>query len=58
MVRWFRVALLAAWSACLFLPGLDAQPPGKSTQARIQKKSYDFKDAKKELEFALFVPST
>jgi poly(3-hydroxybutyrate) depolymerase len=33
------------------------QPGGKSTQSRIEKKTYDFKDAKKEMEYALFVPS-
>jgi poly(3-hydroxybutyrate) depolymerase len=58
MLRWVRVALLAVWSVCLFLPGLDAQPPGKSTQSRIQKKKYDFKEVGKEMEYALFVPST
>ena len=50
-----RTTLLAAWSVCLLLPGLSAQPlttgkAGKSTQSRIQKKTYDFKDAKKEME--------
>jgi poly(3-hydroxybutyrate) depolymerase len=43
-------------------PGLRAQAPerkdpAKSTQARIEKKTYDFKDAGKEMEFALFVPT-
>jgi poly(3-hydroxybutyrate) depolymerase len=28
------------------------------TQARIQKKTYEFKDAGKDMEYALFVPST
>ena len=31
---------------------------GKSTQSRIEKKTYDFKEAGKKMEYALFVPST
>jgi poly(3-hydroxybutyrate) depolymerase len=31
---------------------------GGSPKSRIQKKTYDFKEAKKEMEYALFVPST
>lgn len=44
--------------ACLFFwtVALEAQEK-KDTQARIQKKTYDFKDAGKEMEYALFVPS-
>src|SRR6516162_9648442 len=30
---------------------------GGKTASRIQKKTYDFKEAKKEMEYALFVPS-
>jgi hypothetical protein len=30
---------------------------GGSTTSKIQKKTYDFKEAKKEMEYALFVPS-
>ena len=30
---------------------------GGNTASRIQKKTYDFKEAKKEMEYALFVPS-
>ncbi len=42
-------------------PGL-AQPPGQRQPggpagSRIQKKTYDFKEAGKEMEYALFVPS-
>jgi len=60
-------ALLAAVIATL---SLTAQPPAvkeqpKTTTSRIEKKSYDFKDAGKEfkdagkeMEYALFVPST
>src|SRR5260221_2826827 len=32
--------------------------PKKTTLSRIQKKTYEFKEAGKELEYALFVPST
>jgi poly(3-hydroxybutyrate) depolymerase len=35
-----------------------AQNAGKFTWSRIEKKTYDFKDAGKEMEYALFVPST
>jgi poly(3-hydroxybutyrate) depolymerase len=34
------------------------QEQGKNTAGRIEKKTYDFKDAGKEMEYALFVPST
>jgi predicted peptidase len=43
-------ALVAVLPALLF-----AQP--KPTASRIEKKTYDFKDAGKEMEYALFVPS-
>lgn len=57
-----RIVLPALGFACL-LPGLGAQPPakkegGSATQARIEKKTYEFKDAGKEMEYALFVPTT
>jgi poly(3-hydroxybutyrate) depolymerase len=63
MSRCARAALLAVGAVCLALPAWSAQPPavteaGKSTQARIQKKTYDFKEAGKAMEYALFVPST
>jgi poly(3-hydroxybutyrate) depolymerase len=29
-----------------------------NTQARIEKRTYDFKDARKEMEYALYVPTT
>lgn len=55
-----RVLLFVAVS-CLFVPGLTPQEPkktaGKSTASRIQKKTYPFKDADKDMEYALFVPS-
>lgn len=58
-----RSALLAVGFAALLLPGLAARPQEKkdapkSTQSRIEKKTYEFKDAKKDMEYALFVPST
>lgn len=56
-----RPYLFALVAACLLAPALTAQPPGRkessATQARIQKKTYDFKDAGKEMEYALFVPT-
>ena len=56
-----RRAIVAIASICLFLPTVWAQAPAKKesrTQSRIEKKTYDFKDAGKEMEYALFVPST
>ena len=38
--------------------GMCQQPAVKGTLGRIEKKTYDFKDAKKEMEYAQFVPST
>jgi poly(3-hydroxybutyrate) depolymerase len=56
-----RFAITAIGVASLVLPGLQAQPPAKKdakgTQSRIEKKTYDFKDAGKEMDYALFVPS-
>ena len=55
-----RLLAASAW-LILFLPALaaqDAKQAGSSTQARIQKRTYDFKEAGKEMEYALFVPST
>jgi poly(3-hydroxybutyrate) depolymerase len=49
---------LALAALCLSPAGLAAQEePAKSTQSRIEKRTYDFKDAGKEMEYALFVPS-
>lgn len=49
---------VAALAACLlFLAPAVAQEKGKGTAARIQKRTYDFKEAEKEMEYALFVPS-
>ena len=45
------VACTSFWSAAL-----DAQEK-EGTQSRIQKKTYDFKEAGKEMEYALFVPT-
>jgi poly(3-hydroxybutyrate) depolymerase len=58
-----RTALMAAVAVSLSLPAPAARPQekkdaGKPTQSRIQKRTYDFKDAGKEMEYALFVPST
>jgi poly(3-hydroxybutyrate) depolymerase len=57
---------MARLTACLLLCGLTswagAQQPqprdsGKKPADRIEKKTYDFKEAGKEMEYALFVPS-
>src|SRR5262249_53820196 len=45
----------------LATPGSAQEPgqkqPGGPPSSRIQKKTYDFKEASKEMEYALFVPS-
>jgi poly(3-hydroxybutyrate) depolymerase len=46
---------LAAAVACLVIWNVALQ--AQDTQGRIQKKTYDFKDAGREMEYALFVPS-
>jgi poly(3-hydroxybutyrate) depolymerase len=57
---------LTRLAACLLLCGLTTwagaqQPPQKDTAKkpsdRIEKRTYDFKEAGKEMEYALFVPS-
>jgi poly(3-hydroxybutyrate) depolymerase len=57
---------LTRLAACLLLCGLTtlagAQQPqqkdtGKNPSERTEKRTYDFKDAGKEMEYALFVPS-
>ncbi len=55
-----RIVTFAVLFACLLVPGRAAgQPEAKpATQSRIEKKTYDFKEAGKEMEYALFVPST
>lgn len=58
-----RFALIVCAFVGLFLPTASAQAPAKkdtdkSTTSRIEKKTYGFKDAGKEMEYALFVPST
>lgn len=58
-----RLILLPAVFLGLFLPDLAAQPlapkdGGKPTRERIERKTYQFKEAGKEMEYALFVPST
>src|SRR5262249_8487065 len=63
MTLTFRSAFLAGSFIGLLLPGLAAQSPdkkdaSKSTQSRIEKKTYEFKEARKEIEYALFVPTS
>jgi poly(3-hydroxybutyrate) depolymerase len=59
-----RVAQDAAALLVLLLAGLaSADEPGKKEPAgppssRIEKRTYEFKEAGKEMEYALFVPST
>jgi poly(3-hydroxybutyrate) depolymerase len=55
----YRPALLApAFLVLLFSTGTARQPEKNATHARVEKKTYEFKDAGKEMEYALFVPST
>jgi poly(3-hydroxybutyrate) depolymerase len=50
--------------ACLVAPALPTGASGQQKKddarpsSRVQKKTYEFKDAGKEMEYALFVPST
>ncbi len=58
-----RFAFASICSIVILSPSLraDDKPKvdaGKSTTSRIQKRTYDFKEAGKEMEYALFVPST
>ena len=58
LLRRFCVVVLPAILAAAFLISCDAQEAGKKTQDRIQKRTYDFKEADKKMEYTLFVPST
>src|SRR6476660_6614076 len=55
-------AAIAVAILAFVVPSLHAQPPakkdGKSTISRVVKRTYDFKDAGKEMEYALYVPTT
>ena len=55
----FSALVLALLLVAGRLPAQDKPKaePAKRTADRIQKKTYDFKDAGKEMEYALFVPS-
>ncbi len=55
-----RPLLLALAGICALSSQVRAQPPARepSTQSRIQKKTYEFKDAGKDMEYALFVPTS
>src|SRR5262245_29944645 len=55
---------LARLAGCLLLCGLatlvaarQPQDKGKKTTGRVEKRTYEFKEADKEMEYALFVPS-
>lgn len=59
---WRPVCGLLLGSGLLLLLGptivaQDKKDNKKSTQAQIEKKTYDFKDAGKQMEYSLFVPS-
>ncbi len=65
-MRWCDVTRRAAWAvAALLSLGLAAlataqepkKEPGGNPSSRIEKRTYDFKEAGKEMEYALFVPS-
>src|SRR5215475_13183593 len=43
--------------SCLLLCGLTASAGAQQTFGRIERKTYDFKEAGKAMEYALFVPS-
>ncbi|MBM3992706.1 MAG: poly(3-hydroxybutyrate) depolymerase [Planctomycetes bacterium] len=51
-----RITIIAFLAIVFPLAGQDA-PKGK-TQSRIQKRTYEFKEAGKEMEYALFVPTS
>ena len=60
-MRMIRFTIIAIAFVGIASFGLHAQQPAKkeasATLSRIQKKTYDFKEADKEMEYALFVPS-
>ena len=57
-LRLRRFVLCTLRSPCsAFAPVVRAEEPKKPTASRIEKKTYDFKEAGKEMEYALFVPS-
>src|ERR1051326_1752872 len=49
--------LVLVLAAPLALAQSGQKDPAKPTSSRIEKKTYDFKDAGKEMEYALFVPA-
>jgi poly(3-hydroxybutyrate) depolymerase len=51
------VALLAILGALCALPA-PAQDPPKVALGQVEKRTYDFKEAGKEIEYALYVPKT
>jgi poly(3-hydroxybutyrate) depolymerase len=55
----FRAGLLLTFILAIPLVAQEEKKEKGKTQSRIQKRTYDFKEAKKaEMEYALFVPST
>lgn len=60
VINRFRFGLIAIASLVVAAAayGDDKKPEPVKTTARIQKRTYDFKDAAKEMEYALYVPTT
>ena len=55
----FLMALAVTFSASVAAHAQEKpKTPASRTWSRIEKKTYDFKDAGKEMEYCLFVPST
>ena len=50
-------ALLVLSFATLLSAQEPKNEPGKAPSSGVQKRTYDFKEAGKEMEYALFVPS-
>ncbi|MBY0514139.1 MAG: prolyl oligopeptidase family serine peptidase [Gemmataceae bacterium] len=57
MPRPGRLALFTLAVVGLSTSGLPARQPDQPTTGKIEKKTYEFKDAGKEMEYALFVPA-
>lgn len=54
----FRTILSLLLGCWLAFPSLADDKPEPSTISRIQKKTYEFKEANKSMEYGLFVPTT
>src|SRR6187402_1590650 len=58
--RWrlLACALLTGALGALVGPARSAAQEKKAEPGKVEKKTYEFKDAKKEMEYALYVPGT